>query len=194
MADTGYIGMGTAATGSGGGDAAWVNPSNALANDEVFATAAIDDVVPPIQSHNLSVTNGNFSSIPVGATINGIEMYFWAKVTPGTANMRGFFVYRTSDTSWYSLVNNAPAGLTTTLTYFERGGATDLAGVTWTRADIVAVGFGTSIWTNDASGPETVVSVDSIQVKVYYTANPVGGAVNKIVGPYRAAVQRAATI
>lgn len=195
MPDTGYIVMGTASTGSGGSDAEWISPTDALANDGSYSTAAIDDAIPPLQSHNLAVTNGSFSSIPTGATIDGIEMVVRAQVTPGTADLRGFQVYRNSDMTWYSLTNGGTVNLTGSLTDYTRGGATDLAGTTWTRADIVASGFGANCYTDNASGPETVVSVDSIQVRVYYTTDPLAGmVVNETILPFRAAVQRAATI
>lgn len=172
MASIGPIYPGTLASDStgSGGFTAWTSPSNAGASDNTRANAFMSGATKP--SHYLKATNFDFSAIPAGATIDGIEVLIEKADIGGLANnqdsqvkiIKGGTVGSTNkadtSTNW--------SGTDTTITY---GSSTDLWGETWTDTDIKASTFGTAFMATTNSGGKvgSNAAVDGIQIKVYYT-------------------------
>lgn len=148
MIDTGYKLPTT--TPSPGINNAWDNPSNAFATDGSFTTWTLR--ASTLQDY------GTFGfGIPSGVTINGIELTVTGKVASST---HGLTVYLNGDTGVSKTVI-----LTTTNTAHVAGGSSDLWGTTWEPSDFADSIFSATIEVVDA----LTYSVDSIQLKVYYT-------------------------
>lgn len=141
------------------GTAIWVNPLNAIASDDSYATTAPGG----IPSQFLKATTFGFS-IPSVAQITGIEATVERRSALGTVVdaavriVKGGVVGaadRTAVGFWPTTDG--------TVTY---GSDSDLWGETWTPADINAAGFGFAISATDSFD---TAGVDHIQVTVYYT-------------------------
>jgi hypothetical protein len=154
----------------GGGGAAWTNPERAESSNDLYATASVDGTT----TNPLQCVNYGFA-IPSTATILGIEVAVERK-SNSTANGG-------SQDASVQLVkggavlaaNRATATSYTTADVTEtHGGPADLWGTTWTPADINAANFGAQFSATKASvaGPAHTVSVDRIQIVVYYNTPP----------------------
>lgn len=164
MPDTGWLNPGTIVSDASAGTAAWIQPSNAAANDGSKTTSGND-------SQWLLATNFG-ANVPTGNDIVGVEVQIERQLALGASisaetvqlYIAGAFSGNTkSNTSW-----------TTTDTYETHGGATDLWGATITRdqANSSTTGFGLRIPT--ATG---TLRVDHMQIKFYYApASSSGGA------------------
>lgn len=165
MADTGYQ-EGSAAVGNraiSGGIYSWSNPTNAYSinsNDASITLGAGDT------SLGLAVTAFGLSAdIPSGATIDGFEVEF----TKSGNTFAACDVVRLilADDSDGTDNKNASVDLTKSVTDVA-GGASDLWGDTWSRADVIDVDFGAFMGAS-AAGSLAVINVDAIRIKVYYT-------------------------
>ena len=153
----------------------WVNRTNAQTSNNVYANLSYSDgsfnpqAVPTnltSQTVNYFVITGLSSTIPSGATINGITVSIerYNSSTPGdfTLTINDNAVYLTKDGStvvgsnkstgatWQSSDNNTPVSF---------GGVSDLWGTTWTAAEINASTFGVMIspsltFDNSATGED----------------------------------------
>lgn len=175
MASQGPLSPGTLASNSAVGTVAWVNPANAAASDNSYATAEVTGVLAT--THYLFATGLGFS-IPAGATVNGVVVEVELK-----ANSAGFDFDNASDSDIRLVVGGAAAGTNkarsafftwaTTDTYITYGGAADLWGLTPTADQVNAADFGVGV---SAKLNGTVVggliraSIDHVRVTVYYTA------------------------
>jgi len=171
--DTGLIGASASApvtSGSGDNNGYELNPSNAFANDGLFAV------------DNNSGTNKNTSctsnrkdrhvfsnygfSIPSGATITGIEVRADARVD-GTAGAPRLCV----QISWnggatWTVVKSTPTLTTSEATYLL-GGTTDTWGRTWASGDFIDANFRVRI-TDVAGNNSRDFSLDWLAVRVLY--------------------------
>jgi hypothetical protein len=155
---------GTCVTGGGAGNA-WGNPNNALTSNNADATVSVDGDV----SEALQCTNYGFS-LPAGANILGIEVNV-ERASNRTQNGG-------SRDSSLLLLGGTLAGsdLATATTYTTtdvveaHGGATQTWGNSWTAAQINATGFGAALRVTkpSAGGAAHTVSVDHVQITVYY--------------------------
>lgn len=140
----------------------WVNPGNVLSSDGTYATVTLSNQ----GSDYLTVSRFSFN-IPTGATILGIEATAEIKTASGNVSMR-LEVAKTVGGTWY-FPDNELLVATTTEQVLTFGGPTDLpAGTTWSPSDINSDGFCVGLRTAFDSVTDTV-SVDHIQVKVYYS-------------------------
>lgn len=160
--DTGWV----LATGGYSNDylsgTAWTNPGNVTAKDSVFATCA-----PTALSYSDYVRGAFSLTIPTGATIDGIEVRFNAKRSasgPEEVSVRLVIggTYAGTDGSLSSVLSG-------TATDYARGGATDKWGLTPTRDQCVATNFGFVVAFEDTDPGAETISVDSMEIKVYYT-------------------------
>lgn len=168
--------------GSPYGDGTWTDISNVTASDNTYATVALDAFEGPSESEYIVSTGFGFA-VPAGATINGIVVEVEGK---GSAASLGRTVAAqllkagVAVGSDYGLTE-APWG-TTEAFRTVGGGAADLWGTTWTRAEVNDAGFGVQ-FAIGANGDAGTVSVDSVRVTVYYTE--AGGSVAPLVVHHR---------
>ena len=150
----------------------WVNPGNVLSSDGTYATVSLTSQ----GSDYLTVSRFGFN-IPTGATILGIEATVEIKTASGNVGMR-LEVAKSVGGTW-RFPDNANQTATTTEQVLTFGGPTDLpAGTTWSPSDINSIGFCVGLRTAFDFLTDTV-SVDHIQVKVYYSVRA-----GKLVGAF----------
>lgn len=168
MATAGPSAGGTFADDSGVGTVAWGTPGNALASDNVYATATLGSGVI---SHYLKVTNFGFA-VPAGATINGITARIERKSAGGAhtdsrVRLVRAGVIETADkatgTAWPTSDGVA--------TY---GSAADLWSAAWAVADVNSSGFGLVVAAVGSSAINTLASVDFMSLQVDYTPAATG--------------------
>ncbi|HQY68715.1 MAG TPA: hypothetical protein PLD38_15675 [Pyrinomonadaceae bacterium] len=166
MADTGWLNLTTFST-VGGLSFAWVNPSNASASDNTYATQpnSTSGLSDSLQGVGLVS-----STVPSGATIDGIEVRIEAKKS---SNVRAitFDLVQLVIAGTPSGSNLGSGAITTTETVYAFGGATSLWGLTPSEADVNGGSFGVIMrFVRGAGKSGTTQSVDQIQMKIYYTA------------------------
>ncbi len=168
MADTGFVFPGTTDAGRGAGSPDWVNPDNIKADNDTDATWTEGASVSP----GLAATNFDFSVIPAGATIDGVEVRvddYRNDTQAMTWNNLRLILADDSDGSVSK--HGDILGLTTTDQTDEAGGSTDLWSETISRADVQDVDWGFFVKV-DFEGVGATVEIDSLQMKVYYTGDP----------------------
>ena len=180
MADTGYKFPGTAV-----GDRAitsavntWGSPNNIKLDDAAEATnqsSNVDEI-----SFGLAASNFDFTSIPIGATIDGIEVrvgdYFlavstqdhdWTTVRLILADNTDGSVNRFADfTDW-----------TDTAQTDGSGNSSDLWSETINDTDVKDVDWGFFIGITSQVSVVSRAEIDFMQMKVYYSTNPSPGLV-----------------
>lgn len=170
MADTGWVTPGTGANNADAGDVAWSNASNITTATDAARADASSLPKNTGTSQYLHATNFDFSSIPSGATIDGIE----ARVRKGSSTNTANRIY---EHTIQLIVGGSRAGsnkggsgswvLTTSTATF--GGATDLWGLAPSQSDVASSNFGLAVRavnTNTGTGNAFVYYV---QLKVHYT-------------------------
>ena len=157
-------------SGSGDNNGYQTSPTSAFVNDSVFAVDTNSGT-----NNNTSCTsnrkdrhifyNYDFSSIPSGATITGIEVRLDGRVD-STSGAPKFCVQISSDggASWTAAKSTST--LTTSEATYLLGGAADLWGRTWSSSDFT--NFRVRI-TNVASSTSRDFSLDWAAVQVTYT-------------------------
>ena len=158
-------------SGSGDNDGYQLNPSNAFANDGLFAV----DTNSGTNSNSSCTSNRkdrhifyNYGfSVPGGATITGIEVRADGR-TDSTSGSPRFCV----EISWNGGVSWTAAKTTSTLTTSEAtyllGGSTDTWGRTWASGDLTNGNFRIRI-TDVANNTSRDFSLDWLAVQVTYT-------------------------
>jgi hypothetical protein len=171
--DTGLVGPSASApvtSGSGDNNGYEVNPSNAFANDGIFAV------------DNNSGTNKNTSctsnrkdrhvfsnygfSIPSGATITGIEVRADARVDSTTGAPKLCVQISWNGGATWTAVKSTSTLTTSEATYLL-GGTTDIWGRTWASSDFTNANFRIRI-TDVAGNTARDFSLDWLAVRVLY--------------------------
>lgn len=156
----------------------WTDINNAYASDSTFATA---DISASFKSDILKTFD--FSAIPDGATITGIEVLVEAKVNTQNANAFNLAITLTKDGANGVGTGKATSALTTSSALYILGDSNNLWGTTWTKAELVATTFGTLIVTSHGTAAGIIYSIDSIRVNVYYTPSSEDGeSIDTITG------------
>lgn len=169
MADTGWLNL-TTFTSVGGLSFAWSTPSNAGASDNTYTTQSnsTGGISDSLQGVGLVS-----STVPGGATIDGIEVQIEAKKS-GTNRVITFDLVQLVIAGSPSGSNLGTGAITTSDTYYPFGGASSLWGLTPTEANVNHASFGVIMRLLRGAGKGgTTQTVDHIQMKIYYTA---GGA------------------
>ncbi|KKK85388.1 hypothetical protein LCGC14_2773800, partial [marine sediment metagenome] len=164
--DTGWVttGTGTSVVRSGSTNS-WNNPSQIEVDDKSFA----DTYITTLGGYTdwLRAANFDFSSIPVGATLDGIEVRI---------KRYAYYSNEDYDDEVYLISNTAQVGdnkskatpWRTTAGYYTYGGPTDTWNSGLTISDIKTINFGVELSALTVV-PYSYLYVDSIQIKVYYT-------------------------
>jgi len=175
MADTGWKLPGTAVANRtiAGSDDDWTGADNIKVDD--FSNASVT-MGAGAESSGLAASNFDFSAIPAGATIDGIE----AQVGAYTASLSSVSVAALrlilADNSDGSVSKHADLTFFNTFpTTDEVGGAADLWSETITRANVQDIDWGFFIGVQ-TSGLGDGGNVDFMQMKVYYTEAGGGGS------------------
>lgn len=168
MSVTAYKSPGTAASVDRDGNAAWSNPDNAKTDNAAYASS---DIWQSSYSDWLRLTNYGFTSadIPVGATIDGIEVSVQRKGEAADKIKDSAFYLR--KTSGQTGNNKASATYwATTEETAVYGGASDMWGTALTQADIVSSDFGIDLSAANSGLALREAYIDVIQIRIYYTA------------------------
>ncbi|MEM4658703.1 MAG: hypothetical protein QXX77_09825, partial [Candidatus Methanosuratincola sp.] len=194
MADTGWVDPGSGANlARSGSSEPWQNASYVTADDSAYAQTptpvtelnAANDYTDYLRAYNFGLS----SSIPSGATIDGIEARWERRI------------FRTYNTTWTVDLDNsgsntgriylidetgATAGnhkgistdWTTSWVVESIGGATDLWGWSATRTKVVDADFGFALSVRCAATGlgSGYAGVDYMQIRVYYTTAVNGSA------------------
>lgn len=163
--------------GTSGTGASWSNASNAAASDDSYAT------VQPIggqKTRYLTGTMGaNAFSVPSDATIDGVV--FSVEMKSSGNNVDVWHVYILDATGARCLTDKATGSVPTSDTVRTYGGAGDTWGESLTPAWVNDADFGAAIaFDNGAAGVRTI-SVDTMDLTIYYTEP--GGLLGR--GPLR---------
>lgn len=179
---------------SGGNAYRWINRTSAQTSNNLYAILSYSDgsfnaQAAPVsltsQTVNYFVITGLSSTIPSGATINGVTI----KIERYNSNASGDFpttivdsaIYLTKDGSTI-VGNNKSTGATwqssDNNTTVDFGGASDLWGTTLTAAEVNASTFGVMIspaltFNNSENG--SAANIDQVTITIDYT----GGAVRR---------------
>ena len=136
----------------------WTNPANAYADDGIYATR-LDDA----NNGEYEQTYENFNfNIPVGSTIQGIEIKVKVKNSIGNKSMY-VKLYKGAVFSYRQVI----AEITTSDVVHTYGGATSLLSTTWTGANFQNENFHLGIAAEGFN--DGTFSVDYVTVKVWYT-------------------------
>ena len=167
MADTGWKFPGTGANRPIASQVDWGNPGNVTADDG--STAAVTMGTFGL-SDGLAASNFDFSSIPAGSTIDGIETRVgdYASFEPVIFVAGNLILADDSDGSVSKHTELAePSFFNTT---DEMGGAAELWTETPTRTDVTDVDWGFFVAVQHFAVGIGNITVDFMQMKVYYTA------------------------
>lgn len=172
----------TVVNNSGLGGSPWINPSNAITEDDTSST--VDFELDAGGASQLLLASDFGFSIPSGSTIDGILAEWKASRTDLFGGLIGNYVQTLCKAG---VCDKNPVGgyevsdLTTTLVFYSIGGATNLWGTTWTVTDINASDFGVYVRVVDGSDPQgETANVDVIRLTVYYTE--ASGTKKRIIG------------
>lgn len=158
----------TNAFSDGQGDAVWVNPNNALIADNVFATCTY----PFNDSYTdyLRVENFGFS-IPLTATITGLQMSVKGKITSNTCSIDSMYLW--DGVNQLSSISNPSITFNTTNTTYTYGTSTGLD-PQWNLLSLApsvvnSAAFGVSFTIYGSSVAGQSVQIDAVSFKVFYT-------------------------
>jgi len=162
--DTGWHSPGTTIDVATVGTKIWNNPNNAQSSDDNYADSI--GGAGGGTSHYLEATNFGFA-VPVGSTINGIEVEFERKANLAD-NTSDFRIYIVKADGTYGAENKAVGGFWPTVdTYLGYGGAIDLWSLAWTPANINHANFGVVLSVLMLANGRAYV--DHVRIKVFYT-------------------------
>jgi len=166
MAVTDWKAPTTAANVDRDGKVYWLDPDNAMDDDADYAVGSPEKNT---YSDWLRLTNFDFSAIPSGATINGIELQYKRDATNANDICDSALYLRKTSGQIGDNKASATKYATSkeTVTY---GGASDLWGYAWTQSDIVSANFGVDLSVLETQNLVTSCNIYYCQIRVYYTA------------------------
>lgn len=169
MASTGFKFAGTGASVDTGGQP-WGDPGNITADDNAFASTAEDDA---LQSDALRATNFDFSSVPDGSTIDGIEVRYRRRRF-GTSNLvASAYNYLVSSGANIGSAKVQIGDWATSEEAITNGTSTDKWNATLTSAIVKSSTFGVDIGVTWGAGLPAggTGDVDSVEMNVHFTAS-----------------------
>lgn len=178
---------GTMADDGSVGSVSWSNPNNAKVSDNVYAVANFGST--PGDTHYLKATNFGFA-VPSDAIINGIYVAKEGKFTGGGG---GFSAAKLVVGG--SVVGTEHQKSFGTEAYYSSGELFDLWGLSLTPADINDPNFGVALYTHLTSASSASVSIDNIQMKIYYrtSGHPTFTEDTKVIKVAKSGISAAST-
>lgn len=183
MADTGWVIAGTGANDNSYGTVAWSSPGNITADDGVNASSNLD-AFGNDPSNYLKATNFGHA-IPTGATIDGIEVRYQAAEFTGDQVQEDRVRLVDESGTIGSTDRSDGQSFTDLFVNYDKGGASDLWGDTWTESDIEDTDFGFVLATSVESGFFGMNMVDAMWTKIYYTEGGGGLSIPVAMNSYR---------
>ncbi len=173
MPSQGPLVCGSGANDASVGTVAWSNPGN-IATAGVATYTAATSISNYLKGFNYGFT------IPPGSTIDGIEVIIRRSITAGVANDDGIRIVKGGA---ISATNRSAGALWSSgaLADVTFGSPSDLWGETWSYTDINASTFGVVF--SLATAGVSPATVDSISIKVYYSAGSILDAVGSMGNP-----------
>jgi len=146
-------------------EAAWVNPGNATACDNVYTTTAL--TLQRTQSATLEATDYDVSALNPSAQLTGIEVHIQAFLNQQTATLSEVYLRRLNVRTG---VNKGPTVLSVSETDYQYGGEGDLWGASFrTVGDFLDSGTGVEIHgILTGASSAVVISVDCITLICYF--------------------------
>lgn len=191
MADTGWLNPSTGANNASVGNAAWSSPTNVVSNNGAESTCTVVPNFAAFDEAQWLVATNFGASVPSGATIDGIEIQVDARQRSNVSNQ--------GPTQVYTQLWNAGAAIGSdqgatesgswvynTSAFKTYGGSANVWGASLTDTIVNGSGFGVA-WRYRRTSAESSynVSVDVIQIKIYYTEAGSGSSVPIIVSHLR---------
>lgn len=148
----------------------WVNPANIYGAGEAIVIAATFDAKD--QTYVLKASGFDFSAIPAGSTIDGVQVVINARYTVAIGEID---LCQLLDASLAKVGTNqysTPQALTTTAADYTIGGATDKWGNALDAAWVKNANFGVAIGclAGGFGNNNVDVFIDSVTMEVWYTA------------------------
>jgi hypothetical protein len=166
--DTGWVIANAGSNVDFAGQTAWTSPGNITADDGTSATCTTST-----GSDSLRATFDLSALIPVGATINGVEVRY--QVSRSASGPEEGDVRLVVGGTAVGADRTQNVLYTATPTDYDRGGAADLWSTTITRDQAVASDFGFQFQFQDSDASSETTSCDAAWIKVYYTPAAGGG-------------------
>lgn len=172
MAVTSYKFPGTASSQDRDGKVAWTNPSNALSDDDVYASVTLTSAT---YTDWLRLTNFGFTSsdVPAGSIINGIEVEIQVFAIDNNNTSSFSSVLLRNASAAQVGTSQAPATLwspaNANITFTLGGPTNDWGGAGITQADVVSSNFGLDISIQKNSSGFDTDEVDYAKIRIYYT-------------------------
>jgi hypothetical protein len=177
MADTGWVDPGTMGENSSVGSYGWTSLNNAKALGGGTAESEIEDAREGC--YYIVATNYDFSSIPAGSTINGIEARCRCSESGSGSDIifNEWKMYVAGSLSAYSGLGGLHDDITNVLFDYDIGGALNDWGFSAVAlSDVQHSGFGHAVeLLDDGAGSGDIAYVDHMPMKIHYTA-PAGGS------------------
>lgn len=171
MPDSGLVIAGTGADELGSGPGIWSAPGNLTADDASYASISVSAMGSPasLTSNYLLATNFDFSLLPADAIPDGFEITVerFADLMSGSVVDNSAKLIKGGSISGSDI--DTGATWSTSLTTDTLGGPTELGGLSFTRADVVASTFGVAFKCDLISNSmQTIAKIDWVKIKVYY--------------------------
>jgi hypothetical protein len=158
---------GTVVNDTSVGVTAWTNVNNVKATDGVFATATLNNTT----ANYINCQNFGFN-IPSGVTISGVECNVLWKSSSFEGEDNSVRLIKGGTISGTNQAGSVAISSTLTTYYYpDYSWTTSLWGLTLLPSDVNSSTFGVAINAAAISSDDTVVSVDSITLTVYYYTN-----------------------
>lgn len=194
--NTGWVAAGSVVEDASAGSDTWANPSNAGTSDNSDAVATTFNGSPStivFETRYLKATNFGFS---VSGVVDGIEVRHETQGTAfATENENGVFLVNELGT--IGSTNRATGeNLSFFESIYERGGASDLWGDTWSPSDINDTDFGFVVNFDGSipSGNSGTVSVDALEMRITYTPSGSGAAFTTALNLANASLNATGTV
>ena len=144
----------------------WVNPQNIYGAGEAKVVHASFD--SPDQTYVLKAYTFDFSAIPDGATITGVQVVINARYAVSAVSLDLCQLLDTSRAKVGTNMYSTPQALTTSAANYTIGDSTNLWGNALTPAWVKDANFGVAIGAV-AGGANSDVFIDSVTMQVWYT-------------------------
>lgn len=154
-----------AAQNTATGVISWSGISNVFASDNAYASFTDNGFGQT--TYWLEITDFGFA---VSGTISGFEVNVECHKAGGSLQFFSIQLMkagaRVGDNIASGDIDNDFQSTDTTLTF---GGAANLAGTTWSDADVTGSGFGVALQAYDITASGAVGNIDHVTITVYYT-------------------------
>lgn len=168
MPDTGFVIVGTGGNYDDGFSTnVWGSPGNITANDFTSATA---NYLSGVTEDNQILRGSNLGlSLPATVTIDGIEVEIERNTTIGGVGVDRTMRLFGADGTPKGNDGASATQWTNSVAVETYGGASELWGASWSKAEVEDVDFGAGVSADQVSGSNFTFAVDYIAVKVYYS-------------------------